>query len=160
MCHLSISPLWHVYSFAYDRRDGIRNSCMSFCAKSASISQVDFSVDIVASKKNIVGKSLKSSLSLFVVRFRFFSTLRKHDITVLVSISQGNRSLTSYTRKIAFDRRSSWNIDGDISISKFDLLCDMTTSSMTSWIRIYIDVSIISWFLCTGSVMMISLLIF
>ena len=54
VCHLTISPLWHVYSFAYDRfnlRDGIRYSCMSFCSKSASISLVDFSVDIVAAKK-------------------------------------------------------------------------------------------------------------
>ena len=54
--HLTISPLWHVYLFAYDRfnwRDGIRYSYMSFCAKSASISLVDFSVDIVASKTYI-----------------------------------------------------------------------------------------------------------
>ena len=55
MCDLcTTSFLWHVYSFAYDRfnlRDGIRYSCMSFCAKSASISLVDFSMDIVASKK-------------------------------------------------------------------------------------------------------------
>ena len=49
-----------------------------------------------------------------------------------------------YTREIAmgisnilwaFDRRSSSNIDRDISISKFDLLCDLVTSSMTSWVR-------------------------
>ena len=51
----NITPvsLWHVYSFAYDRfnwRDGIRYSYMSFCAKSESISMVDFS-DIVASKQ-------------------------------------------------------------------------------------------------------------
>ena len=32
-------------------------------------------------------------------------------------------------------RRSSSNIDGDISLSKFDLLCDLVTSSMTSWVR-------------------------
>ena len=56
----------------------------------------------------------------------------------------------------------SWNsnIDGDILISKFDLLCDLVTSSMTSWICVYINVVIISWYLCTGSLMMISLLIF
>ena len=48
-----------------------------------------------------------------------------------------------YTRKIAisilyiwaFDRRSNSDIDGDISISKFDLLCDLVTSPMTSWVR-------------------------
>ena len=42
-----------------------------------------------------------------------------------------------YTRKIAIgisDILSS-NIDGDISISKFDPLCDLVTSSMTSWVR-------------------------
>ena len=69
----NINP-WHVYSFAYDGfnwRDGIRYSYISFCAKSASISLVDFSVDIVASK-NKSGKSFKSSLSLFVPSFRFF----------------------------------------------------------------------------------------
>ena len=54
VCHLTTLPLWHVYSFAYDRfnwRDEIRYSFMSFCAKSSSISLVYFSVDIVASKK-------------------------------------------------------------------------------------------------------------
>ena len=73
-----------------------------------------------------------------------------------------------YTRKIAiafptfwaFNQRSSWNIDRDISISKFYQLCDLVTSSMTSWICIYINVVIISWYLYTGSLMMISLLVF
>ena len=37
-----------------------------------------------------------------------------------------------------FGRRSSSNIDGDISISKFDLLCDRVTSSMMSWKCIFI----------------------
>ena len=52
VCNWTISPLWHVYSYAYDWsnwRDGIRYSYMSFSAKSASISLVDFSVDIAAS---------------------------------------------------------------------------------------------------------------
>ena len=31
----------------------------------------------------------------------------------------------------AFDRRSNSNIDGDISISKFDLFCYLVTSSIT-----------------------------
>ena len=35
----------------------------------------------------------------------------------------------------AFDRSSSSNIDGDIAISKFDLLSDLMTSPMTSWVR-------------------------
>ena len=34
----------------------------------------------------------------------------------------------------AFDRRCNSYIDGDISISKFDLFCDLVTSSMRSWI--------------------------
>ena len=45
--------LWHVYLFPYKMfncRDGIRYSYVSFCAKSASISLVGSSVDIVASK--------------------------------------------------------------------------------------------------------------
>ena len=48
-----------------------------------------------------------------------------------------------HTRKVAisistfwaFDRRSSLNIDKDISISEFDLLCHLVMSSMTSWVR-------------------------
>ena len=59
-----------------------------------------------------------------------------------------------------FDRRSNSNSDGDISISKFDLFCYLVTSSMTSWIYIYIIVFISSWYQCTGSLMMISLLVF
>ena len=54
VCHLTTLSLWHVYLFAYDRlnwRDGIRYSYMSFCAKSASVSMVDISVDIVASEQ-------------------------------------------------------------------------------------------------------------
>ena len=56
MYHLTISPLWHVYSLAYDWfhwRDGIRYSYFSFSAKSASNSLVDFSVNMVASKKYV-----------------------------------------------------------------------------------------------------------
>ena len=46
-----------------------------------------------------------------------------------------------------------------MSIWKFDLLCDLVTSSMTSWICIYINVVIISRYLCTGSFVMISFLV-
>ena len=60
----------------------------------------------------------------------------------------------------AFDRSSNSNIDGDISISKFDLFCDLVTSSMMSWIYINIIVVIISRYLFTGSIMMISLIAF
>ena len=42
---------------------------------------------------------------------------------------------------------------------KFDLFCDLVTSSMTSWICIHIIVVIIWWYICTGSLMMISLLV-
>ena len=59
----------------------------------------------------------------------------------------------------AFDRRCNSNIDGDISISKFDLFCDLVTSSMTSWICIHTIVVIVWWYICTGSLMMISLLV-
>ena len=52
------------------------------------------------------------------------------------------------------------NINGYISISKFDLFCDLVTSSMTSWKYIYIIVVIISLYLYTGSLVMISLLVF
>ena len=69
----NITP-WHVYSFAYDRfnwRDRIRYSYIVFCAKSALISLVNFSVDIVVSKKYFVS-SFKLSLRLFVSSSDFF----------------------------------------------------------------------------------------
>ena len=84
------SPNWYL------RCNYCNYSYMSFCAKSASISMIDFLVDIVASKQYFQVKSFRSSLSLFVPSFRFFSTLSKHDITIFVIISHGNRSLTSY----------------------------------------------------------------
>ena len=59
----------------------------------------------------------------------------------------------------AFDRRSSSDIDGEISISKFDLLCNLVMSSMTPWMCIYTNVVKISWYWCWGS-LMISLLFF
>ena len=43
---------------------------------------------------------------------------------------------------------------------KNDLLCDLVTSSMTSRIRIYVNLIIISWCLCTGSLMMTSSFVF
>ena len=39
------------------------------------------------------------------------------------------------------------------------IYCDLVTSSMRSWILIYIIVGIISWYICTRSLMMISLLV-
>ena len=99
MYHLTTLPLWHVYSFACDRfnwRDGIRYSYMSFCAKSASISLVDFSVDIVASKQYFRWK-FKVELKFICAEFQHFSTLSKHDIIILVIVSHGDRSLTSYS---------------------------------------------------------------
>ena len=50
----------------------------------------------------------------------------------------------------AFDRRCNSNIDGDIIISRFDPFSDLVTSSMTSWIYIYMIVVTISWYICIG----------
>ena len=55
---------------------------------------VDFSVDIVA-RNNIFGKKFNVELKFIYAEFQIFSTLSKHDITILVIISHGNRSLTS-----------------------------------------------------------------
>ena len=68
---------------------------MSFCNKSASISLLDFPVDVMASKKYLRQK-FKVELKFICAEFQIFSTLRKHDITVLVSTFHGNRSMTSY----------------------------------------------------------------
>ena len=76
--HLTISTLRHVYSFAYDRfnwYDGIRYSYISFCAKSALISLVDFSMDIVASKKYFRQK-LKGELKFISAIFTFDNNMK------------------------------------------------------------------------------------
>ena len=61
-----------------------------------AISLVYFSVDIVASKRYLRYK-FKAELKFICAEFRIFSTFSKRDITILMNISHGNRSLTSYT---------------------------------------------------------------
>ena len=76
--HLTISTLRHIYSFAYDMfnwYDGIRYSYISFCAKSASISLVDFSMDIVAWKKSFRQK-LKVELKFISAIFTFDKNMK------------------------------------------------------------------------------------
>ena len=75
---------------------------ISFCAKSASISLVDFSVDIATSKKYFRWK-FKDELKSLCVEFQFFSALNQYNITILVGISHGNRSLTSYIINLAIN---------------------------------------------------------
>ena len=53
----------------------------------------------------------------------------------------------------AFDRRSSCNIDGNTSVLKIDLFCDIINYFMNT--HLYINVVIISWYLCPGCLMMI-----
>ena len=75
-CHLTILPrdmYIHLHTIgSTGMTELIRYSYISFFAKSASISLVDFSVDIVASEKYFRQKFPQSSLSLFVPSFRFF----------------------------------------------------------------------------------------
>ena len=76
--HLTISTLRHIYSFAYDMfnwYDGIRYSYISFCAKSASISLVVFSMDIVGWKKSFRQK-LKVELKLISAIFTFDKNMK------------------------------------------------------------------------------------
>ena len=90
----------------YDRfnwRNGIRYSYILFCAKSASISLIVF-LWISLRRNNIFGKSFKSSISLFVPGVGFFSTFSKYDITILLSISHGNSSPTSYILRMTFNK--------------------------------------------------------
>ena len=56
--------------------DGTRYSYMSFCAKSASISLVDFSVDIVASK-TYLRHEFEVELKFISIEFQIFSTYIK-----------------------------------------------------------------------------------
>ena len=51
---------------------------------------------ILLRRNNIFGKKFKVELKFICAEFQIFLTLSKHDITILVIISHGNRSLTSY----------------------------------------------------------------
>ena len=91
---------------------------------------------------------------------RHFKLATKFFLLEVIAEVENNRQIAlAFPTFWVFDRCSNSNIDGDILILKFDLLCDLVTSSMTSWICIYTNVVIISWYLCTGS-LMISLLVF
>ena len=97
-CDLCV--IWHnqpcdmcIHLHTINRRDGIMRSYISFCAKSASISLVDISVNIVVSKTYFRQK-FQIELEFICAEFHIFSTISKHDIAILVSISHGNRSLT------------------------------------------------------------------
>ena len=52
---------------------------------------------ILLRRNNVFGKKFQVGLQFICAEFQIFSTLSKHDITVLVIISHGNRSLTSYS---------------------------------------------------------------
>ena len=60
---------------------------------------------ILMRRNNIFGKKFKVELKFICAEFQIFSTLSKHDITILVVISHGNRSLTSYMRFKMMDPR-------------------------------------------------------
>ena len=77
----------------FNRHDVIRYSYISFCAKSASISLFDFSVDIFR-QNFIVG------LDVNVCWVSVVSTLNKYDITILVGISHENRFTTPYVYRV------------------------------------------------------------
>ena len=65
-----------------------------FALKSASISLVDFSMDMVASQKSFFGQSLRWDY-VFLCQGQYFLTFNKYYIIILVRITHGNRSLTS-----------------------------------------------------------------
>ena len=52
-------------------------------------------------RNNIFDKKFKVELKFIIAEFQIFSTLSKHDIIILVIISHGNRSLTSYAFNVA-----------------------------------------------------------
>ena len=81
--HLTFSTLRHVYSFAYDRFNWYDGISISFCAKSASISLVDFSMDIVASKKYFRQK-LKVELKFISAIFTFDKNMKSCILPILV----------------------------------------------------------------------------
>ena len=58
--------------------------------------QLTISWWILLRRNNIFGKKFKVELKCICAEFQIFSTLCKHDITILIIISHGNGSLTSY----------------------------------------------------------------
>ena len=79
---------------------------------------------------------------------------------VILEVKFSSRIAMSISDIMSFGRCYSWNIGGDISFLIFDVFCDAVTSSVTSWTRIYINIVIISWYLYTGTLMIISLFVF
>ena len=55
---------------------------------------------ILLRRNNIFSKKFKVELKFSCAEFQILSTLSKHDITILVIISHGNRCLTSYGVRI------------------------------------------------------------
>ena len=97
VCHLTTFPRdMYIHLHTIGLTGGIRYSYISVCAKSASISLVDFSVDIVASKRYFRLK-FPVELKFICAEPQIFSTFSKHAIIILEGIFHGNRSLTSYT---------------------------------------------------------------
>ena len=60
---------------------------------------------ILLRRNNIFGKMFKVELKFIRAEFQNFSTLSKHDIAILVIISHGNRSLTSYVFGLRHGKR-------------------------------------------------------
>ena len=55
---------------------------------------------ILLRRNNIFGKKFKVEHKFICAEFQIFSSLSKHDITILAIISHGNRSLTSYIKNV------------------------------------------------------------
>ena len=101
--------------------------------------------DLIIMKKAFLG-IIWNDLFISEVKLKLCPIIKNFKMAALLSSRQTFLPEVipevEYTRKIAvsiptfwaFDRRSSSNIKGDVSISKFDLLCDLVTSSMTSWV--------------------------
>ena len=105
----------------------------------------DVTNDVIITKNTFFG-IIRDDLFIFEVKlklcliFQNFQNGRHFELEIKF-FSSDMKPEVEYTSKVvmsisdicALDRRSSSNIDGDISISKFDILCDLVMSSMTSW---------------------------
>ena len=83
-CNVTISPLRHVHSFANGRfnwRDGIMYRFTFHFASSWHRVHWSISRWILLRRKYIFGKSLKSSLSLYVPSLRFFNIIKANIVS-------------------------------------------------------------------------------
>ena len=137
--HLTISTLRHIYSFTYDMfnwYDGIRYSYISFCAKSASISLVDFSMDIVVWKKSFRQK-LNVELKFISAIFTFDKNMKSCIFAHSGIISLIYLFVCMYISYKAHNRwtKETFLIGSDVDVNMFSALRSIPSGTIDIILR-------------------------